>query len=281
MTSIDDLVRWLDERQGVAHSAALRVAGFPSHRVAAAVRAGVVRRVRRSWVVSDSCDPKREAAARLGGRVTCVSAAELRGWWLPARDAAVHVAVPATASRLPSQGCRVHWSPGPAPAARDRVDDSVVNILFHVARCMPAQDAAAVWDSAIRKGDAAPQALERVQWRCQAAAEIAALSSALSDSGIETRFVWIMRTCSVRVAQQVMIDGHYIDALIGERLLVQLDGFEHHRAGDRRRDLEADARLVLRGYTVLRFDYFQVLFTPDLVRDTVLMAMAQGLHRAR
>jgi very-short-patch-repair endonuclease len=57
-------------------------------------------------------------------------------------------------------------------------------------------------------------------------------------------------------------------------------GFAHHSsAADRRRDLEADARLALRGYTVLRFDYFQVFFQWDYVVETVLMAVAQGLHR--
>ena len=62
--------------------------------------------------------------------------------------------------------------------------------------------------------------------------------------------------------------------------MVQLDGFAHHRGADRRRDLRADARLVLRGYTVLRFDFVQVLFHPDEVVATIALAMAQGLHLA-
>ena len=40
------------------------------------------------------------------------------------------------------------------------------------------------------------------------------------------------------------------------------------------------ARLALRGYTILRFDYYQVLFDPAYVIDTVLTAIAQGLHLA-
>ncbi|GAB6857228.1 DUF559 domain-containing protein [Microbacterium xylanilyticum] len=63
---------------------------------------------------------------------------------------------------------------------------------------------------------------------------------------------------------------------------MQLDGFEHHSGAEqRRRDIRADARLALRGYTVLRFDYAQVMFEQAFVQETVRAAMAQGLHLAR
>jgi len=38
---------------------------------------------------------------------------------------------------------------------------------------------------------------------------------------------------------------------------------------------------VARGYVVLRFDHHQILFPWSALRDTVLMAVAQGLHRQR
>ncbi|BDV30216.1 endonuclease domain-containing protein [Microbacterium terricola] len=66
----------------------------------------------------------------------------------------------------------------------------------------------------------------------------------------------------------------------GDSLAIQLDGFAHHSsAADRRRDIEADARLVALGYVVLRFDFHQVLFQWDHVLDTIRTAMAQGAHR--
>ncbi|MEV8263016.1 DUF559 domain-containing protein [Microbacterium sp. NPDC077057] len=90
-----------------------------------------------------------------------------------------------------------------------------------------------------------------------------------------------MRAVGIDVRQQVWVDGHPLDGVIGERLAIQIDGFRHHSAaGDRRRDLAADARLALRGYTVLRFDYHQVMVDDRHVEDTVLAALAQGLHRA-
>jgi integrase len=57
-------------------------------------------------------------------------------------------------------------------------------------------------------------------------------------------------------------------------------GFAHHSIpSQRRRDIAADARLVTRGYVVLRFDYHQILFEWDRLLETVVTAMAQGAHR--
>jgi very-short-patch-repair endonuclease len=71
-----------------------------------------------------------------------------------------------------------------------------------------------------------------------------------------------------------------VDALVGQRLVIQLDGFARHGdAALRGRDIDADVRLRLRGYNVVRFDYHQVFFLPDLVADIVRTALAQRRHR--
>lgn len=44
--------------------------------------------------------------------------------------------------------------------------------------------------------------------------------------------------------------------------------------------MDADARLVLLGYTVLRFDYQQVMFEWERVEALLITAMAQRLHLA-
>lgn len=278
------LVQWLGSHSGVAHTSDARAAGYTGREMSRAVNSGAVNRVRRSWLTTPDCNPARVAAASVSGRVTCVSAAALRGWWDPGDDVQklVHVAVAGTASRFDRAGLRVHWSAGPAPVGRNANEDTVLNVLFHVARCLERSDALAVWESAIRAEHVDAAVLKRVSWRCDAAAAIAALATDLSDSGVETRFVHLMRGAGVAVRQQVRIDGRPVDGLIGERLLVQIDGFAHHSdAAQRRRDIAADARLALRGYTTLRFDYAQVFFDAETVQTTVLTAIAQGLHRAR
>lgn len=266
--------------QSVAHSTALRDAGYSDQTVRKAVTSGRLIRVRRSWLVGRDCTPARRAAAEAGGRITCVTAAAEMGLWTPQEDR-VHIAVAPTASRLTAPGLVTHWSKPPIPVPTRSTDEPIVNVLFHVARCLAPADGLAVWESAIRMRVVSDEELARVRWRSTAARRFAELASSLSDSGLETRFLWIMREIGVTVRQQVWIDGHRVDALIGDFLIVQLDGFEHHRAADRRRDIRADARLTLRGYTVLRFDFHQLMFDPEHVRSTVRSAIAQGLHRGR
>ena len=155
-------------------------------------------------------------------------------------------------------------------------------MLFQVARCLPMVDALAIWESAVRRDVVGVDVLERVVWHSTAASHLARLVGDRSDSGPETTFVSLMRGIGVEVRQQVWVDGHPLDALIGQRLGIQIDGFVHHSAArDRRRDIRADARLVLRGFTILRFDVQQVTHDQRYVEQTVLMAMAQGLHRPR
>lgn len=194
---------------------------------------------------------------------------------------AVHVALPHSASRFDAAGIKVHRARGPVPSPRFSVEEHPLNVLFHVARCMPRADAVAIWESAIRAGAVELDELERVQWRSQAAAALAVVVGGRSDSGPESTFAALMRDIGVPVKQQFWVDGHPLDAMIGDRLGIQIDGFRHHGApADRRRDIRADARLALRGYTVLRFDYQQVMHDDSYVQNTILSALAQGLHRA-
>jgi len=267
-------------RDGVAHTSQIYAAGFSKRAVATAVQSGRMLRVRRSWIVLPHADPARISAARVGGRLTCVSAAAVLGLWAPTHDE-VHVAVAPTAAHLDSTGLHLHWSNGPAPHERHSGIDPLINVLFHVARCQPRPEALAIWESALNADLISTEVLRRISWRSSAAASLAETASELSDSGLETHFIELMRAIGVSGRQQVWIDGHPVDALIGERLVVQLDGFAFHSdAAARRRDIAADVRLQLLGYTVLRFDYKQVLFEPEFVQESVRTAIAQGLHLA-
>lgn len=269
---------WIRARGGVAHASALRLAGFSAHRVSQAVRDGRLRRVRRSWLVTLDCDQRRVAAARVGGRVACVSAASLQGLWDVQTDA-VHIALPHSASRFDPSGILVHRGRGPVPVHPRSTEEPTLNVLFHVARCLPTADALVIWESAVRRDAVDLDVLERVEWHSPAASRLATLVGGRSDSGQETTFASLMRGIGVEVRQQVWVDGHPLDAMIGERLGIQLDGFAHHSAAkDRRRDIRADARLVLRGYTILRFDVQQVTRDRRYVEQTVQAAIAQGLH---
>jgi very-short-patch-repair endonuclease len=278
MRNAEDLLSNLKNR-GAVHTTQLRNEGFSPYAMSQVVAGGGAQRVRRSWLVTPSCGSDERRAVEVGGRVTCVSEAARRNLWTPTHDG-VHLAVPGTASRMDREGVLLHWANGPVPVSTHVLHDPPINVLFHVARCLPLADALSVWESAIRKKAVDPEELRRIRWRSTSARRLADLASHLSDSGVETRFVLLMRALGVPCRQQAWIDGRRVDGLVGERLIVQIDGFAHHQAADRRRDLRADARLVLRGYTVLRFDFVQVLLFPDEVTATIAAAIAQGLHLA-
>lgn len=272
------LEQWLSRHEGAAHTSDLYAHGFSRHRISAAVAEGRVQRIRRSWIALNDCDPAVVAAVRVGGRLTCVSAARRMGLWTP-DDSAVHVVVRPEAGRIDREGLRVHWSIAPAPVRRHEIVDPLVNVLHHVARCLPRSSALAVWESALNLRAIDVDVLSHIMWRGDRVRRVAGSVSRLSESGLETEFLSLMAGIGIRVRQQAMIDGHRVDGLIGELLVIQLDGFAHHSdAAARRRDIEADARLRLRGYTVVRFDYTQLFFQPDLVQEIIRTAVAQGLH---
>lgn len=161
------------------------------------------------------------------------------------------------------------------------VEDHLLNALLLVAECVSRDLALTVWESAVRRGLVQNGVLARVNWRSIRAREVAAACSALSDSGLESIFLARTGILGIDIRQQVWIDGHPVDFLIGARLVVQLDGFQHHSSPTaRRRDMDADARLTLLGYTVLRFDYQQVMFESENVEAVLVTAIAQRLHLA-
>ncbi len=280
MPNVALLTAWIDGRGGVAHTSDLRAAGFTDHSIRSAVAGGAVRRIRRSWIVTKAASPMVVAAVATRGRLTCLSEARRLDLWTPPHEG-LHISVPSSSSEPVRSGIVFHHSRGPMPVARRDVREPVVNVLAHISTCVARENALVVWESAVRHGLVLADHLARIPWSGPRARELASAASELADSGLETIVTSRLRPFGLRVRQQVWLDGHQVDLLIGEKLIVQLDGFAHHSdAKDRRRDIAHDARLQLRGYTVLRFDYAQVMFGWNEVEHTILMAVAQGCHGA-
>ncbi len=279
--SVAQLAAWVADAGGIAHRRAAENAGFTLGVRRAAVRTEAVRRVRRDWLVVDSAPADLVTAAENAGSLTCVSAARRRGWWMP-DDApgGIHIRLDPHASS-PVTDVTAHWTLRIAPAPGHGLLDSVEDTLAHLATCLTPENAQIVWNSALKAENLTPAAVRRVRWRTPQARACADRASDQSDSGLETILVVRLSPWGLLMRQQVVLLGRPVDLLIGERLVIQVDGFAHHStSAQRSKDVAFDAELVLMGYTVLRFTYAQVMHDWPLVERTIARAIAAGAHLA-
>lgn len=73
-----------------------------------------------------------------------------------------------------------------------------------------------------------------------------------------------------------------VDAVIGERLLIEVDGRDNHDGVRmRHKDLVRDANAAIWGYTTLRFDYSLVVHDWELVEAAILGALGRRLSQRR
>jgi very-short-patch-repair endonuclease len=273
----------------VVRQSALLARGWSKHDLSRAVACGELIRVRRSWLAVPDADPYLVAAARAGVVITCVTQAERLGLWT------LHTGQPHVAAPAHSGGVRldagpdgsagtgaptavVHWFTPLIARAPGALVDPIENVLAAVARCQPFEVAIAVWESALRRAEVDRLALSNLPLS-SAAREILDRASPFSDSGLESFVVPRLRWMRLRIVPQVWLYGHRVDFLLGERLVLQIDG-GHHVGGQRERDIAHDAQLMLRGYHVIRVGYRQVVDDWPSVQDLIMRAVAQGLHRA-
>lgn len=280
-----DLVDLIVANDGMLHRRVADRHGFTSARIRADILAGRVVPVRRLWLTLPGleADPRR-AAAEAGGRVGCVSAAAVRGWWIPdGASARRHLVFAPHAAAPPDEpGVVLHWTRPIVPVPRHELVESVEDALDHVASCFPPHQAVIVWESAARLENLDPAALRRVHWRSPNARALAAEVTGLSDSGLETILTRGLGHLGCRLTPQALIAGHRVDLLIGDRLVVQADGHGFHSSSaDRTRDLRHDHELSLRGYTVLRFTYAQIVHDWPATRRVIERAIASGAHHAQ
>jgi very-short-patch-repair endonuclease len=287
MPDIDDEIRRLG---GAAKTVELRMAGFSKSQLAAAIRTRRLLRPRKAWYVLPSTPPALAAAVRVGGRATCVTALHHHDVWLTDHIPLVHVAVHRAASRLRAVSnprerqtavgdAIVHWADTPRPrlATASRLFEPPVAVLRDVIGCLTGEDLLTTVESALNRGY-----VSTTEWTVLLAgmsrAEQAFLeqASGLSGSGVETLFVSRIRRLGLQVRQQVQIGPDRVDALIGDRLVVELDGAKFH---DPHVDHVRDTRLVIADRHVLRFDYWQVLYDWHTVEQAVLASVIRGDHR--
>ena len=223
-------------------------------------------------------DPVLVAAARAGVVVTCVSQAKRLRLWVHEDPVRFHVGVDPRRSGKRPDRAHIHWSAPLIPRSPDALEDPIENVLAIVAECEPYEQALATWESALNQSLVTLDGLARYPWR-PSARRLLADATPFADAGIETYLRPRLRWLRLPIRAQIWIAGHRVEALIGDRLVLQIDGASH--VGDQRsEDIRHDAELRLMGYHVIRISYTQMMFEWAMVQDLIMRAVAQGLHLA-
>lgn len=283
------VIRFIRANGGALSYRELDAGGIPRAAVSAAVSAGAIERVRRGWFATTDAPRDVVRAARVGGAVTAASAARLDGVWLLG-DPLLHVRVTSSTGRLRSpdasdepldrrrHGVCVHYRSAPAiTGARDALPIALVEMLT----CAEPTAAIVAMDSAMSIG--AISVADLAQVRALALPSRRYLVDRVnpgSASGIETILRLFLRTHGIRHRVQVRIPrvGH-IDLLIGDRLVIEVDGEGFHTGPEFEADRRRDFELVMRGYLVMRLSYRMVLNEWHAVSSGILQLVRRGEHR--
>ena len=273
-----DPVELVTDLGGVVRTQRLKNLGISRRSLENALVTGNLIRIRRGWVAVRAADPVLVAAARAGAVVTCVSQAARLGLWVHEAPEKFHIGVEPHSAGANTARAHVHWSKPLIPRHPDALVDPVENVLALVAGCEPFEHALATWESALNQGLVTLTGLAEYPWT-GAACDLLATANPFADAGTETYLRERLRWLGLRIVIQTWIAGHRVDALIGARLVLQIDG-KHHVGAQRSEDIRHDAELRLMGYHVIRVSYQQLIHDWPMVQDLIMRAVALGLHLA-
>lgn len=258
----------------------LRSSGMSKRAIAQAAADDAIVAVRRGRYLASDVPADVVRAARVGGRLTCVSALRLLGVFiLTSEELHVHIPPHAARLRVPSEGASRHWSPPIGERPSGAGISHPWDLLAHAIVCQSPAAAVASLDSALHWGLILPSELDLVfaavprKYRV-----IRKMLDGRAESGPESLMRLILRRLGLKVEVQVRIDGvGRVDLLVDGWLVIECDSDAHHSGPlahrvDRRRDLT----LAALGYTTLRPMAADIMWHPDRV-----VAAVRGLLRAR
>ena len=230
-----------------------------------------------------------QAANALAGAVSHLSAAQYWGWALKTPPPEPHVTVPRKRRVHPSrrEGVRLHWAD---LRAEDVVTPGVTTpsrTLIDCLTTLPFDEGLAVADSALRSGAVGPSHLRDLVARLGGRGSVTARRVAASaDPRAANPFESVLRSIAIEVPRlhvvpQLQIDEFRPD-LVDEELRLVLEADSHTWHSSRaalRRDCRRYNALVLRGWTVLRFTWEDVMLRADRVRSDLEQFAEQALPR--
>lgn len=265
--------------------------GHTSHQLTNAVRRAEVFRVRQGHYACPDLDELQTQAFRVGGRLTGVAGASAHGLWVPRWDR-VDIQVPADARALRTRTdpakrlienrdplTHVAWTDRRAQGTRSLAGP--LECLALVVQTCEARTAFAVAESALHL-----DVITRREWQRMltdapnAKARRLGIAGRLSESGGESLLRFDLHRGRIPVRQQIRVPGvGRVDLLIGERLIIEVDGAQFHtERPDFEEDRRRDAAASVRGYRTLRFSYAQIERRDPLVLGAIRAAVGRGDH---
>jgi very-short-patch-repair endonuclease len=261
---------------------ALRASGVTHRQLRSAIADGRLLRVRKGRYVRAGLTDDVIHAARIGGRLDCVSLLRRLGVFVQAR-APLHVQLDPLASRLPTRPSDVvaHWRATAVPA--EHLVTHVIEALVQATKCQGPRAAIATLDSAWHRGlvdsDGIAEVFARLPRKYR---RLRPLLDRRSESGPESLMRLILRGLGCRIEMQVSVPGvGRVDFVVDGWLIIECDSEAFHsgwesQKRDRRRDLAA-ARL---GYTTVRVLAEDVMFDREGVVRAFRDVLAHGPRRA-
>ncbi|MBX3104475.1 MAG: DUF559 domain-containing protein [Cryobacterium sp.] len=262
--------------------------GWTPRRLAADVHSGRLIRIRRGYYAVPSTPATTLQAVRVGGLLTCVSAARNLGIW-SADSVGTHVNLRHEASRMRTPddrftrltkfnraGCVLHWTRLIEPHRVSMESVGVLDCLAEIIRCQPKYLAIAAIDSALNQGIVRLTDVKRMFRHIPRDFQsYLQLVDTRAMSGIETITRLLVQEANFEAIPQVRIEGvGRVDLLVDGCVVIETDGrLGHEDIEGSLRDYDRDVKLAIRGFSVLRFNYWQVMETPDLVVRAVSAAL--------
>ena len=213
---------------------------------------------------------------------TSLTAAELRGWWLPPLPSNLPLFVAAGDSgRISRPGlhvCRHNVLPPWQLVRGVRVPSAAESVLA-CARDLELVDVVVIGDSALHSGDVTRSELVAVSRLRRRGAPLLRVAIPLMDGRSESIFESLLRllhvSCGVEVDPQhrvVTADGTFVaraDLLLrSTRMLHELDGAHHRTAPQQQADLRRHRRILAAGYERRGFTSGDVLTSPaSIIRE--------------
>lgn len=279
MLSASDTIRRLG---GLARGTHLQTLGFTRRALSRAVQRGEIERIRDGVFAAGTISAQVRAATAHGGALTCASVLQLLHVWVLSPAIVPHVWLGADRHAHPHDDCACvsHFSRGGRPPL-GRVSIEVA--LAHFLRCAGDEAFFAAYESALHLRLLTNAARSRLRASIPASARwLMDLARTDADSGLESLLRLRLHLLGIRLDCQVRIQGvGRVDFVLGNRLILEVDGKENHDGATmRHRDLARDAAASALGYETLRFDYAQVVHDWPTVQAAVLAALTRLRDRA-